>query len=127
MDSNSMPWENLPPFPPFSSGQLITTALDGFISAAYLNLGEPLPDGRALEQSDPMEAWMSIMAASALFVDLNPFFGDEIRGVYGPALKHVLDLFTAQHADFPVPAPNSAMGAIGRSLEAALSGKAFGV
>jgi hypothetical protein len=91
---------------PFTVGQLVISAIEAFFSAAALHLGESLPDGRKLDQTDPMEAWRALLGASALLNQLGPLMADAKLVPYQAGLDHLLAKLAAEYPTtrFPVPA-----------------------
>jgi hypothetical protein len=91
---------------PFTVGQLVLTSLETFFSAASLHLGDALPDGRKLEQTDPQEAWRALLAASALVNQFAPLMTDDRLVPYQAGLEHLLQRLgeTYPNARFAAPA-----------------------
>lgn len=76
-------------------------ALQSFLAAASLHLGEPLADGTRLAAPDAQEAWKALLAADALLRALGPLASDEFKG----AFAHLTRRFASQNPEgqFPLP------------------------
>lgn len=90
---------------PHTVGEVVGTSLDAFLTAAALHLGEPDRNGKHIQQPDPIEAWIAMISASALLMQLRPIMTDAMRAPYEQALRQLADRFAAQHPDVRVPAP----------------------
>jgi hypothetical protein len=97
--------------PPFQVAELLARFYDAFYTAASLNLGEPMADGSQLEQPDPMEAWLAIMAYGTLLVELEPLLSDAYKRTYRAGLADLTRRFAERHADLQVPLPSWAVPA----------------
>ncbi len=97
------------PMASFKVAEVVVTSLEALISAAALNLGDALPDGRALAAAarDPIEAWFALLAAGALVDQLGPMMNIELREGYRERLTDLAERLAEAHPqkDFPVPAP----------------------
>jgi hypothetical protein len=96
---------------PFTVSELIATSLDALVSAASLHLGEALPDGRRLDQPDPMEAWRALLAIHALLGQLGPMMDDGAIAPFKNAYAYLIKRLAERHPgeEFPVPGPLLAM------------------
>lgn len=76
-------------------------ALQGFLSAASLHLGETASDGTRIEQADPQEAWKALLAADALLKALGPLAHADFR----QAQAHLARRLAERHptSEFPLP------------------------
>lgn len=87
----------------FTVGQLTATAIDSFLSAAALHLGEPLPSGRTIAERDPVEAYLALVAASALLDQLGPVMNDDIKLPFQAGLSNLAKLFATTYPRVRVP------------------------
>ena len=88
---------------PFSVGTLVATALDSFLSAAALHLGDALPSGRTLADRDATEAFLALVAASALLDQLGPVMNDDVKLPFQAGLANLARRFAAQHPRVALP------------------------
>lgn len=102
--------------PPVSAGQVLATSLEAMLSNASLNLGDRTPEGQRLEHPDAQEAWLSLMSASALLVELAPVLDDSVAGYYRVALVGLLERFAKLYPEQQVP-KLGAPGAIARAIQ----------
>ncbi|MDB5098173.1 MAG: hypothetical protein JWM80_2594 [Cyanobacteria bacterium RYN_339] len=100
---------------PHTVGEVVGTSLDAFFSAAALHLGEPDREGRKLKQPDPIEAWLAMISASAVLMQLRPIMTEPMRAPYEGELRRLAERFARLHPDVQVPAP----GLSGANLAAA--------
>lgn len=90
--------------PPIPVDQMVADALNAFLSAAALQLGEPDSDGNRL-QPNPSEAWLALMGASALTQGLGPVMAEAVRTHFGRILDALLARFAEAFPDEVVPMP----------------------
>ena len=97
------------PMASFKVAEVVVTSLEAFISAAALNLGAQLPDGRALSaaEQDPIEAWFALLAAGGLMDSLGAMMQQELRESYRRRIGEQADKLAAMYPkrQFPAPAP----------------------
>lgn len=93
----------------FKVAEVVVTSLEAFISAATLNLGGQLPDGRALPvaEQDPIEAWFALLAAGGLMDSLGAMMQAELRDNFKSRISEQADKLALMYPQkqFPVPAP----------------------
>jgi hypothetical protein len=104
---DSLPWEAEEArfVPPFQVGELLVTSLDGFLTAAALHMGDKLADGRGLERTDPTEAWLALLGATGLLLELAPVLANEIKLPYQAILADLLKRYAEAFPDRSVPLP----------------------
>lgn len=117
--SDTLPWDEKPALEPVRAGELVVTALDALLSAAALHMGKLMPDGRGLAEPDPMEAWIALLGASALYAQLQPLFDEEATAVYRQELVTLLEQFGTEHAGLAVPTPGADLAAMQLATQAA--------
>lgn len=93
------------PVTPFTVGEVVLTSLDALLSAAALNLGEAMPDGRTLDRPDAQEAWKAILAASGMLKHVGPLMKESAWRQAEERLQAVTSRLATLHPDteFPVP------------------------
>lgn len=91
---------------PFEVGEVVATSLEALLSAAALNLGEPMPDGRKLAIPDGMEAWRALLGATGLLRYVGPLMDPAKARAYEATLQQHLAQLAAMYPDeeFPIPA-----------------------
>jgi hypothetical protein len=94
-----------PALAPFQVGELVATSIEGFLSAAALNLGEPMADGRKLAAPDPMEAWRALLSAAALLNTLSPLMSDGRLVPYQAGLAALCEQLAKAHPTTAFPMP----------------------
>lgn len=94
------------PLKSFEVGEVIVTSLEALLSAAALNLGESLPDGRKLSLPDGMEAWRALLGAIGLLRYVGPLMDPAVAKGYQATLQRLLEKIAAMYPneDFPIPA-----------------------
>jgi len=91
--------------PELHVGQLVADAINAFLSAAALHLGEPTDQGGRVAQANPTEAWLALMGASALVSELSPHMADPMRQYFSQALDALLLKFGERFPDEVLPLP----------------------
>jgi hypothetical protein len=85
---------------------VVLTSLEALLSAAALNLGEAMPDGRRLAKPDPQEAWVALLTASAILSHTGPLMKPEAAAPRQATLDRLLALLAQRHPNeqFRLPA-----------------------
>ena len=91
--------------PDLKVGQLVADAINAFLSAAALHLGETTPDGERVSEANPAEAWLALMGASALVGELAEHMADPMRAYFQQTLDTLLMRFAERFPGEEVPAP----------------------
>lgn len=91
--------------PELNVGQLVADAINAFLSAAALHLGESTGQGGTVAQPNPTEAWLALMGASALVSELSPHMAEPMRQYFAQALDGLLHKFAERHPDELLPLP----------------------
>ncbi len=100
--------------PEFKVGQLVADAINAFLSAAALHLGEATPDGEQVAMPSPSEAWLALMGASALVGELSEHMAAPMRQYFQQALDSLLLKFAERFPDEEVPAPGLLLAKLSR-------------
>jgi|GEM_PF-3349002 hypothetical protein len=108
-----------PTAPDFKVAQIVATSIDALLSAASLNLGEPLADGSRLAEPDPVEAYLATMAAHTLIERMGPLMTDTVRMPFEAAIARLAKLFAEKHPHQPVPKMNEPVSNLRSMVEAA--------
>ncbi|MNX46370.1 hypothetical protein D3C86_769090 [compost metagenome] len=91
--------------PELHVGQLVADAINAFLSAAALHLGESTAQGSRVAQANPTEAWLALMGASALVGELSPHMAESMRQYFSQALDALLLTFGERFPDEVLPLP----------------------
>lgn len=91
--------------PELHVGQLVADAINAFLSAAALHLGESTGQGGNVVQPSPTEAWLALMGASALVSEISPHMAEPMRQYFRQALDKLLLTFAERFPDEVVPVP----------------------
>lgn len=91
--------------PELHVGQLVADAINAFLSAAALHLGDSTAAGGHVPQASPTEAWLALMGASALVSELSPHMAEPMRRYFRQALDSLLVTFAERYPDEVVPLP----------------------
>lgn len=106
---------------PFEVGEIVVTSLEALLSAAALNLGDVMSDGKRLLSPNPQQAYLALVSASALVVELSPLMEPSIFEHYQAALLGLCERFSNAFPDLPVNAPGSP-GAVAQILKQTTGG-----
>lgn len=115
-----------PPMQPFKVAEVVVTSLEALVSAAALNLGAELPDGRALPASeqDPMEAWLALLAAGGIMDAVGAMMQQELREGYRGRIGEQADKLAAMYPKKPFPVPAPVVDSLKGIVDAALGPEA---
>ena len=91
--------------PELHVGQLLADAINAFLSAAALHLGESTGQGGKVAQPSPTEAWLALMGASALVSELSPHMAEAMRQYFRQSLDALLLKFAERFPDEVLPMP----------------------
>ncbi|HEY9722752.1 MAG TPA: hypothetical protein V6D47_12125 [Oscillatoriaceae cyanobacterium] len=94
---------------PHTVAEIVFSALDAFLAAARMNLGFADAKGQTMDTPDPVEAWVALMSASALLMQLQPVLPADVRAPYEAELAELTQHFGTAHADVQVPVPGLAV------------------
>lgn len=87
----------------FSVGELVAVSIEGLLNAASAHLGEPDEAGLVLEAPEPQQAWLALLAASALLERLGPMMSDDAVVPFRAGFARLVEKFAADHPDFHLP------------------------
>ena len=86
-------------------GQMVVDAINAFLSAAALHLGEATSTGERVAEPRSSEAWLALMGAIALVDELTPQMGETVQSHFRQSLDGLLLKFAERYPDEDVPAP----------------------
>lgn len=88
---------------PRSAKEVIALTLQGLLATAALHLGETLPDGTAIAERDPQEAWRALLSATALVRQFAPMLHEG----FARTLETLLNRFAASYPTLELPVPSA--------------------
>jgi hypothetical protein len=100
--------------PELNVDQLVSDAINAFLSAAALHLGEPTPEGGRVSEPRASEAWLALMGASALVGELAEHMAAPMRRYFEQALDALLIRFAERFPEEEVPAPGLFLARLSR-------------
>lgn len=86
-------------------GQMVVDAINTFLSAASLHLGDATASGERVAVPRASEAWLALMGASALIEELSGQMSESVQTHFRQTLDGLLRRFAERFPDEEVPVP----------------------